>query len=245
MDYQIFISFAGPDMDLIENFRDYLMECFGIPAWVYSVDKSLSEEIWREIESRIQSSSIMIFAVSGYTDNSEGQKKELELAFDKIEKTQGDFQCFPLALRDTPFRLFPQKLRHINGKRLNASNVKSVAFDIASQFFPQLFEAQRTEKWKIPVPGEWLEICGMDEFIEEYFALGDKLYFRRVSQMGLFECFAPKINSLFWVDSRNLKPALLTDEDKDMERNIPYIYTVMGQIQIEKLGWDAWHKQQK
>ena len=58
-------------MDLIENFQDRL-KGYGVTAWVYAVDKTLSEEIWNEIESQIQSSNVMIFAVSAYTENAEG-----------------------------------------------------------------------------------------------------------------------------------------------------------------------------
>lgn len=242
MDYQIFISYAGPDTDLVENFRDHLKQ-LGVTAWVYSVDKTLSEGTWAEIDKRIRSSSILIFAVSAHTKNAEGQKRELTILLGNIEKRASNSRFFPLALRDTPFPLFPEKLRHVNGERLDAHNVKTVAFNIARQFFPQLFENQRAEKWKTPVPGEWLEICGMHEIIEEYFELGDKLYFRAVSPMGLFECFAPKINSLFWVAPEYVKPALLTDEDKEVRQAIPDIYTVKGQLEIERLGWDVWHKQ--
>lgn len=239
MDYQIFISYAGPDMGLIENFQDRLKD-FGVTAWVYSVDKSLSNNTWKEIETRIQSSSVMIFAVSAYTEDAEGQKMEMEMALKKFDDFQVNCKFFPLALRNTPFPIFPEKLRYINGERLDAHNVKTVAFNIANRFFPQLFEQQRDKQWKIPIPGEWLEICKMHEIIEEYFEIGDKLYFRSISPMGLLECFAPKIDDLFWIAPEYVKPAKITDEDKELEKNIPFIYTTMGQFQIESCGWDVW-----
>lgn len=243
MSHQIFISYAGYDMDLIGNFQDRL-KGYGVSAWVYSVDKTLSEETWKEIEAKIQLSSVMIFAVSAYTENAEGQKRELEIALNKFENFDISTRFFPLALRDTPFSIFPDKLRNINGERLDAHNVKTAAFKIASSFFPDLFENQRAKEWNIPVPGEWLEICGMHEIIEAYFEIGDILYFKTISPMGLFECFAPKINDLFWIAPEYVRPAIVTDAIKEAERNMPFIYTTLGQIQIERYGWDAWHSEQ-
>ena len=78
MNYEIFISYAGPDMDIIENFQDRL-KGFGVTSWVYSIDATLSEDAWVEIEKQIHSCAVMIFAVSSYTDSAEGQKKELEI----------------------------------------------------------------------------------------------------------------------------------------------------------------------
>ena len=40
--------------------------------------------------------------------------------------------------------------------------------------------------------------------IEEYFDIGDKLYFRAVSPIGLFKCYAPKLNKLFWIAPQNV-----------------------------------------
>jgi len=227
-------------MDLIENFQDRL-KGYGVTAWVYAVDKTLSEEIWNEIESQIQSSNVMIFAVSAYTENAEGQKRELEIALEKFEELDIINRVFPLALRDTPWSVFPEKLRHINGERLDAYNVKTISFNIASRLFPQLFEEHRAKEWKFPVPGEWLEICGMHEIIEEYFEIGDVLYFKSISPMGLFECFAPKINELFWIAPEYVRPAIVTERIEEIEKNMPYIYTTLGQIEIERHGWDGYH----
>ena len=45
MGHSIFISYATPDQDLVENFADHLLQN-GIKAWIYSIDKTLSSDIW-------------------------------------------------------------------------------------------------------------------------------------------------------------------------------------------------------
>ena len=84
----------------------------------------------------------------------------------------------------------------------------------------------------------------MHENIEEFFELGDVLYFKSISPMGLFECYAPKIEGLFWIAPEYVKPAIVTDAIKETERNMPTIYTTFGQNQIEAYGWDVWRSKQ-
>ena len=85
MEYHIFISYADPDTDLIENFKDHLKNN-GIEAWVYSLDKTLAEDVWDEICKKMHSSRVIIFAISKYTTNAEGQKKEIEIALNKVRQ---------------------------------------------------------------------------------------------------------------------------------------------------------------
>jgi TIR domain-containing protein len=42
--HQVFISYPSPNEDIVENLASRLQE-LGIAAWVYSVDKTLAEEI--------------------------------------------------------------------------------------------------------------------------------------------------------------------------------------------------------
>ena len=45
MKYVAFISYACADTDLVENFRDHLGR-YGVDAWVYSLDRTLAEDVW-------------------------------------------------------------------------------------------------------------------------------------------------------------------------------------------------------
>ena len=241
MEYHIFISYATPDTDLIENFKDHLKNN-GIEAWVYSLDKTLAEDFWDEICEKMHSSRVIIFAISEYTASAKGQKKEIEIALNKVRHIDEDKKIFPIALRDTPFSIFPDELSHKNGVRLDAYNVRTVSSNLAKTFFPELVEGYASKEWHYPLPGQWLEVSDMDEGLEDYFDIGDKLYFRSISPLGLFECYAPKIKGLFWIHPDCVKPSISKEEDKLLEANIPREYTVSGMVNILRMGWDKYRE---
>jgi hypothetical protein len=56
-----------------------------------------------------------------------------------------------------------------------------------------------------PRPGTWLQVSRLDEVIQHDVALGDKLYFRAISPLGLFECYAPKLQTRFWIEPKNVQ----------------------------------------
>jgi len=245
MEYHVFISYAQEDNELIENFRGRLKEC-GVNAWVYSIDRTLADDTWEEIKTRIQMSRVVIFAISSYTADAQGQKRELEIAFNKIQQTRLETRIFPLALRNTSFSAFPEKLQRINGYRLDAFDVMTIARKISMKFFPELFREQLESEWRYPVPGQWVEVCELDGLIEEYFDIGDQLYFRRISPLGLFECYSPKIKELFWIGSEWVKPSLATGESEtEREKQVPYVYQISGMIEIEQLGYDEMQRKKE
>ena len=210
--HQIFLSYADPDQDLVENFADRLLQN-GIKAWVYSIDKTLSEEIWSEIETRIDEAEIFVFAASFDSCGAHGQRREFEMAVEKVQHQGGELQLLPIVLRDFPFSELPTSLQRINGFRLDAFNVKSTAQHLARAFFPDLFDNARNEPWKCPRPGQWLEVCKINQGIEGYLEQGNLLYFRRLSPLGLFECYSPDLNGLFWISPENVRACgLLQDE---------------------------------
>ena len=76
-----------------------------------------------------------------------------------------------------------------------------------------------------------------------YCAIGDKLYFRRISPMGLFECYFPKINGLFWISPKNVKRTEIIDEDGLLEReNVPLKYRFMTLVDCERKGYEILFK---
>ena len=102
---------------------------------------------------------------------------------------------------------------------MDAYNVQSVAQKLAWQLFPDIADAERGEPWKCPKPGQWLEVCRIDRLVEEYFKKGDLLYFRRLSPLGLFECYAPTLNGLFWIGPEDVRSC---DIAKDESPSVPY-----------------------
>jgi hypothetical protein len=56
-----------------------------------------------------------------------------------------------------------------------------------------------------PQPGTWLQVSSLDQWIEEYVALGDLLYFRAETPMGLFECYSPKLDGPFFIDPKHVR----------------------------------------
>ncbi|MBX9586007.1 MAG: toll/interleukin-1 receptor domain-containing protein [Gammaproteobacteria bacterium] len=95
MQHQIFISYAGPDQELVENFRSEL-KLRGINAWVYSLDKTIGSEIWNEIEDKIQEISCWIFIISNHSVSSNGQLGELKLVLQKVTSAGVRNRIIPL-----------------------------------------------------------------------------------------------------------------------------------------------------
>ena len=244
MKHTVFISYPSANEDIVKNLAGRLRE-FGVAAWVYSQDKTLAEDSWAEIELKIKESEVFLFVASRFSKDAQGQHRELSLALAKIRSAKTDFRAFPVVLDDVSFRSLPGELAAINGVRLlDAHNVKSEAFDIAKTFFPELVAAQKIQDWKYPRPGQRLEVCQMDRWIEEYFDLGDRVYFRRLSPLGLFECYSPKLGGLFWFACQNLRMSDVVDEGGSLEREkVPRRYRYDTSIECERIGLRELEKQ--
>lgn len=242
MKYNVFISYASPDQAIVENLRGEF-KTIGINAWVYSLDRTIATDSWKEIKEKITESDLVLFVVSENTLKAEGQKRELSMVLEKVTPVSSTGKIMPVFIDETKPSDFPIELSHKNGLFLDASSVKTVALKVAKSAFPSLFE--QTTPWKYPRPGEWLKVSNIDRLLEQYFDLGDKLYFRTISPMGLFECYAPKIKELFWISPENISISTDIEDDKLLEDQIPFIFTVMGIVEIQRRGWDLWHRDQE
>ncbi len=121
--------------------------------------------------------------------------------------------------------------------------VKSVAMNFARSLFPELFEAEQEREWKCPRPGQWLEVSMIDAYIEEYFQLGDPVYFRRLSPLGLFECYAARINALFWFAPQNLRMTDTVDAEGARARGgVPRRFRYETSYECERLGYEQMEK---
>ena len=225
-------------MDIVENLRGELKNKFCVNSWVYSKDRTIGQEIWNEIENKMRKAELVIFAVSENTANSSGQKTELKLA------TKLPGKILPIFLTEKIPSNCPDILSKINGHFLNAYNVKTVAQKIVKHSFLSLVKIKSEKPWNYPRPGTWLEISNLDPVIEQYFDIGDKLYFRAISPIGLFECYAPKIQNLFWIAPESVCISLEFENNKKLEESILEKFTVMGMVDIQARGWDSWHKSQ-
>lgn len=139
----------------------------------------------------------------------------------------------------------PKKLKHINGIFINGQNIKSKTDKIAKSIFPDLVKSEIEKPWKIPNSGSWLEISETDEVIDEYFEVGDLLYFRTISPTGFLECYSPKLKGLFWILPENITTCNDKSIDSAQQESVPVEYSIMGMIEIQRLGWEAWHKKHK
>jgi hypothetical protein len=234
----IFISYPENNKDIVGNLRGRLKE-YGVDTWAYSHDKTLGTATWNEIKNKITKSKVIIIIVSEYTPKAKGQRRELTLALNKITKAKNPSTIFPIVMNGYPFSKLPKQLKHINGTLLSAYNVKSVALEVANTFFPELFKKSKSPKWVYPKPGDWLEVCRLDGYIESYCDIGDKLYFRRISPLGLFECYFPKINGLFWISPKHVKRTEIIDENGQIERQqVPVKYRFMTAWECERKGYE-------
>lgn len=231
MKHQIFLSYATDDQDLVENFADHLLR-LGIKAWVYSIDKTLSADLWEEIENTLRQAELFVYVVSAHSAGASGQQRELDMAVKRVKGSAPAFKLLPIAIGDLAFSELPEALRNINGVRLSAHTVASTAHQVARQFFPDLFDTTRNQPWKCPKPGEWLEVCSIDPGIEESLSLGDQLYFRRLSPLGLFECYSQKLNGLFWILPENVRSS---DQSQDIHR-VPRQFRYETDLEYEILG---------
>ena len=228
----IFLSYATPDQDLVENFAGHLLR-YGVKAWVYSIDKTLSDATWGEIKTRIDEAEVFAFAASVDSCDADDQRREFELAIEKVRCQGRELQLFPIVLRDFPFSKLPTALRRVNGLRLDAYNVESMAHQLARRFFPDLFDNERDKPWKCPKPGQWLEVHLIDPGIEGDLTLKDLLYFRRLSPLGLFECYSPKLNDLYWISGENVQACGLS---QDALPAVPEEFHYITSFRHEMLG---------
>ncbi|MBI4472471.1 MAG: toll/interleukin-1 receptor domain-containing protein [Acidobacteria bacterium] len=244
MKHHIFLSHPQPDQDLIENLAARLLEV-GIKAWVYSLDKTLSQDTWKEIEARIDQAELFAFAASVHSRDATGQHRELELALNKIENSMTSPKLLPILIGEIEFRTLPDRLRSINGIRLSAYTVQSTAHQIAKTFFPDLFTTSREQAWKYPKPGQWLQVSNIDPGIEEYFTPGDQLYFRRISPLGLFECYSPKLDDLFWISPENVKLSDIVGADAPQKPIVPLRFQYQTSYEHERLGLNEMRKRRE
>jgi hypothetical protein len=169
----------------------------------------------------------------------------MEIALDKIEPIAGAGKILPVVITGMEFSALPEILRYKNGLFLDGHTVRSVAWTIAKRAFPGRAAAEAEMPWKHPIPGEWLEISGLDSIVEQYFDIGDKLYFRSISPMGLFECYSRKLGGLFWIAPDNVRTSTDLEANKELEAQIPTIFRVSAMVEIQRLGWQAWNARNK
>ena len=222
----LFICYPAPEENIAEKLRDELQD-LGVPAWVYSIDRTAGRHNWEEIEVRIRTSRAVLVIVSDASVKSEGQRRELELARDAIRGTNPGLLIVPLAI-DGEFRCLPTWLQGINGFAIHRAHISTVACTLAEQLFAELIEERCKAPWRYPRPGEWLTVIAVDECTDQDFQVGDEVYFRRISPMGFFECFCPQIDDLFWFYSRNLGVGPGFDRGRD--GGIPDQYVAMRQF---------------
>ena len=245
MTYHAFICHPSQNTDIVENLAGRLRN-LGIEAWVYSLDRTLAKDVWSEIEERIRDCQLFIFVASKHTLDAKGQHYELQLVIDRLKKTNVGLRMFPVLIDDIGFGGLPEELSHVNGLRLDAYTVKSTAYEIATTFFPELVGTEKSKEWKYPRPGQWLEVCNINHWIEERFDLGDRVYFRRISPLGLFECYSPKLADLFWFAPHNLRATDIVDEDGTLERqDVPQRYRYSASYDFERVGIDEMRKRRQ
>lgn len=237
MKHHIFISYPILNQDIVENLADRLKQ-FGIDAWVYSNDRTLAADLWTEIEEKIAASELFIFVASKSSRDAQGQHRELTMALEKIGTVAAQMRAFPVLLEEVSFRDLPVELSNTNGVRMSAFSVQSTAFHIVKTFFPELLATHVSHEWIYPRPGQWLEVCQIDPWIEQYFSLGDRVYFRRISPLGLFECYSPELGELFWFGPRNLRTSDVVDENGELEREkVPHRYRYFTAFECEQIGF--------
>jgi hypothetical protein len=155
-----------------------------------------------------------------------------------LKKNASNLTILPLVIGDFSFHEMPPEIAKTNGLKLDVYNIKTIAFTISSYFTKQEDLIFNGRRWCYPKPGDWLKVCKMDEWTESNFNIGDLVYFIRISPLGLFECYAPKTEDLFWFYSENLCPAEIVDENRELERaKVPKQYRILNRL-IRELNYE-------
>lgn len=227
----LFVSYNTDDAcNLAESLRQHLLQ-FDIHAWVYSRDKTLGGDMWPEIEARLAQAEVVLWLQSTGTLSSRGQKEELELLA-KI----GDGKVVPIIIPPATYDELPERLRKTNGLRLDAHHVQLAAQEIAEMFFPKLLGRYYTaSRWRYPLPGMWLRVVKIDRWIVRDIQRGDLMYFRKISPLGLFECYAPRYGDLYWLYPGHLAPA--KPREISSAPMVPEKYSVIGMLNCEREGY--------
>ena len=140
--FEMFISYPGSREDIAGNLKSRLADV-GVTAWIYSEDRLAAEDTWVEIRERIGESRLFAFLISRKSKESSGQTEELRVALERISQENSKFDIFPILLDDdATFPSLPEPLQRKNGFRLHGGTVKTIAFQIARQFFPET-----VDKW--------------------------------------------------------------------------------------------------
>jgi len=232
----IFISYSNEQSDIAKNLKTKLME-YNINAWLYAIDRTLATDCWEEIKENIESSRLLAFIVSSDTLSSKGQIRELRMSLRKLVEFDLRNRILPIAYGNVSFKDFPKEIMHINGLQLDSFTIKETAYKIAHDFFPEIFENYKKLKWFYPRPGQWLKIRNISIYMGEQANIGDIVYFRRISPLGLFECFYPKINCLFCFAPNDLQPADELNQENTLEKEyVPERYRIITMISIEQAG---------
>lgn len=183
-----FISYAGPDRDLVLNLKTLLSD-YGISAWVYERDKTLGDDAWVEIEDQLRASRVVFLLISEHSGEALGQQREFAMCLDRVRREKTTDFIVPLLRDGCRFADLPEQLRAISGEQIDCYNIRTVSQDIAHRFFPSVVGEKYEHGYVCPHPGQWLEIAKVDAHIEDKHSVGDLVYFRQLSPLGLFECY--------------------------------------------------------
>lgn len=139
--HHAFICYPVQNQDIVENLAGRLRD-IGVEAWVYSIDRTLAEEVWKEIEEKIRLCELFIFVASNFSIDAQGQHRELQLALDRFKKDNVSLRMIPILIDKIDFRSLPNELGRENGLTLDAYTVCSTAHEIAKTFFPDLLNTE-------------------------------------------------------------------------------------------------------
>lgn len=242
----VFISYAGDDEDSAAGLRDSLRMLYGIEAWVYSYDAVVAQDSWDQIESSLRESAVVVFLASRFTRDSQGQHRELQMALHRMSLAGTPAPLFaiiilevepPYCFEDVVYSELPPELRRRHGLTISRGDRHLAAYSVAAEFFPGHVAVETPPPWLFPCPGEWLRVSVLDVALAERFRVGDYVYFRRLSPMGLFDCYCPQTGDLFWFYPHNLSRVSPRPASAEMPQ-VPTIYSIDGIREAESRGYD-------
>lgn len=237
MKNKIFISYANNDQDLLNNLAGRLKE-LNIDVWIYSRNKTYGKNAWNEIKDKILISNIFIYAFSSNSVKAKGQKRELNIALKNSKN------ILPLSVNDELFHLLPLSIRFINGDKLDCYNVKEISQKIVNRYFSPK-KIKKTAKWYFPIPGDWLRVVNLNRYTESDLEIGDFLLFRKISPMGLFECYAPKLNGFYWIFHEDVVKHINVDDIKRLNSNVPNSFSTMKMLEIDDIAQRSFYRSLK
>jgi len=132
----LFICHPVSEEPLAERLRDELGQIH-VAAWMCSIDRTANPHSWSEILLRIRASRAVAVLLSKDAVQSEGQRRELQLALRNIGEASPPITTIPVVVDHVDFSPLKSILDPTYSLSVDRQNVPKLASQLADRLFPE------------------------------------------------------------------------------------------------------------